>query len=67
MIVHASDLLVGDVDLISVYLQFQNPTRTSWKMGTKLSDADAFDGKDLMQQNSPVCGDPQAGLFFSLG
>lgn len=39
MIVHASDLLVGDVDLISVYLQFQNPTRTSWKMGTKLSDA----------------------------
>ena len=39
MIVHASDLLVGDVDLISVYLQFQNPTRTSWKMGKKLSDA----------------------------
>ena len=42
MRVHASDHLFGNVDLYLVYLQFQNPARTSWKIGTKLSNANAF-------------------------
>ena len=42
MRVHASDHLVGNVALYLVYLQFQNPARTSWKIGTKLSNANAF-------------------------
>ncbi len=42
MRVHASDHLFGNVDLYLVYLQSQNPARTSWKIGTKLSNANAF-------------------------